>query len=267
MNHYFNNKLFHVINYMFGKLPKRIQSLLSEKFLREQLKINSLNRTPFAIFAFDHIGFEVNLNGYYEKKELNGLRDFLISEGVIGVALDIGANVGNHSIHFATYFEKVYSFEPNSLTYQLLKFNVQFFNNIQVFNFGLSDKNENVIAYSPNWNRGSTSIHFQATEKYDLSLKKFDQISDIIFDKIDFIKIDVEGHELSVLKGMENMLRRDFPIIGFEYLNSEFIKDQDLIIQYLNGLGYNLYLDSSNNFIPIDNWANEYSLVIAKKNT
>ena len=265
MNHLLNNKIFFVISYLFRKLPKNIQFLLSEKFLREECKNNSVNRSPFAIFAFDHIGYEINLHGYYEKKELLGIRNFISSEGLNGVALDIGANVGNHTVHFASYFDKVYSFEPNSLTYQLLSFNVQFYDNIQVFNFGLSDKNEEVIAYSPNWNRGSTSLHFQDTEEYNLILRRFDQIVEINFDKIDFIKIDVEGHELSVLKGMENVLKKDFPIIAFEYLYNELINDQFMIIDYLSSIGYNTYLDSSNNFISISNWNNPYSLVIAQR--
>ena len=53
---------------------------------------------------------------------------------------------------------------------------------------------------------------------------------------VDFIKIDVDGHESKILAGGEQTFIRDFPILIFEHFNH----DQTLLA-YLLGMGYRLY--------------------------
>ena len=67
-----------------------------------------------------------------------------------------------------------------------------------------------------------------------------------IKEKVNFIKIDVEGNELSVVKGAKNLILRDKPIILLELSKHNSEKD---ICDYLNNIGYlskKEFLDSRN---------------------
>ena len=79
-----------------------------------------------AIFAHDSIGRYINLFGGYEREELDILFDFLAPLDVEfknSLALDIGANIGNHAMYFSDHFQRVIAFEPNDDVFYLLKFN------------------------------------------------------------------------------------------------------------------------------------------------
>ena len=98
------------------KYPIRLfLSFLSKKHIK--------NNNQLAIFSFDHISHDINLDGLYEKDYLMTLIKWLreykpsVFEGSV---IDAGANIGNHSIFFSKFFKNVYSFEPNKLTYKLL---------------------------------------------------------------------------------------------------------------------------------------------------
>jgi hypothetical protein len=79
-----------------------------------------------AVFANDTIGNAINASGFYEWSELEAIFDFLkpLHEHFNrSLALDIGANIGNHSIYFSRYFKAVHAFEPHPLTYRILDIN------------------------------------------------------------------------------------------------------------------------------------------------
>ena len=81
---------------------------------------------PMAVFAHDYIGASINQFGVFEGEELDILFDFLEplhSSFRAGTALDIGANIGNHSIYFADHFRTILAFEPNPTAFALLSFN------------------------------------------------------------------------------------------------------------------------------------------------
>jgi hypothetical protein len=104
-------------------LPLRIfVNSYNHNVARQNLKAHP----QLAVFAFDHIGLRINLDGRHEKRTLDLIRNYL--ESVISgmdrtAALDIGANIGNHSVYFSDLFAEVYAFEPNPRTFSLLKFN------------------------------------------------------------------------------------------------------------------------------------------------
>ena len=86
-----------------------------------------------SIFFNDTISNEIIIDGIYEKNELD-----LISK-IIGknneIFIDVGANIGNHTLYFKDSFKEIYSFEPHPKIYQLLKFNTCDFSNIKTYNF------------------------------------------------------------------------------------------------------------------------------------
>ena len=101
-----------------------IRSLVC-KFLNYcALKHISNGEKQVVIFAFDFIGHQINLKGLYERQELLTTFKYLKEQHLInGLAADIGANIGNHSLFLRNYYPQVFSFEPNPRTYKVLSLN------------------------------------------------------------------------------------------------------------------------------------------------
>ena len=72
--------------------------------------------------------------------------------------LDVGANIGNHSLYFSNFSKQVFSYEPNPNTFELLKFNTKNLSNINIYNIGISNKNENKFLNESNFNIGDSAI-------------------------------------------------------------------------------------------------------------
>ncbi|MCB0456605.1 MAG: FkbM family methyltransferase, partial [Flavobacteriaceae bacterium] len=93
------------------------------------------------VYTKDFIGEEIYAFGLYEKGNINimlNCLDFPTEEHSI---LDVGANIGNHTLQFSKHFKQVYAFEPNLLACDVLKLNTAGIQNIKLFNYGLSNKN------------------------------------------------------------------------------------------------------------------------------
>ena len=208
------------------------------KFLYRQLRRNG--KTPDYAFSKDFYGlkYKGNLNnnidanvffyGAFEKPLLFFLRDTLnalITETPKAIFMDIGANVGHHSIFLSKFASQVLAFEPYP------KVNMQFkqqiahnnISNIQIFETGLSDRRETLNYYAPTGNNegiGSfdeSSIGKGNTSYGKLELQEGDQVieSDSWKD-IKLIKIDVEGFEKKVIKGLSRTIEEERPVIVCE---------------------------------------------------
>lgn len=208
------------------------------KFLYRQLRRNG--KTPDYAFSKDFYGlkYKGNLNnnidanvffyGAFEKPLLFFLRDTLnalITETPKAIFMDIGANVGHHSIFLSKFASQVLAFEPYP------KVNMQFkqqiahnsISNIQIFETGLSDRRETLNYYAPTGNNegiGSfdeSSIGKGNTSYGKLELQEGDQVieSDSWKD-IKLIKIDVEGFEKKVIKGLTRTIEEERPVVVCE---------------------------------------------------
>jgi FkbM family methyltransferase len=191
------------------------------------------------VFSKDFIGEEIFSFGVYEKKEIETIiasLDFDLSKNN---ALDIGANIGNHSVQFSNYFNTVYSFEPNKIIYEALEINIRKHPNIHPHNVGLSDENKNSYLSIPNHNFGGATVTSEKGEDVvEIHLKVLDDFFD---DEFSLVKIDIEGHEPQALRGMRKLIEKNKPVICFELINT-LDSGQD-IINELKELGYkNFYI-------------------------
>ena len=198
------------------------------------------NRRQLVVFSFDHIAHTVNLDGVYEKDDLDTFFAWLRSLNIdtnSSMAIDIGANIGNHSLYFSDYFRKVYSFEPNPRTFKVLLINAELTNNIECFNYGLSDEAKTATLSINKFNIGGATIS-ETSEGIlqTIELKTLDSKKDI--DNVMLIKIDVEGHEYNAINGARNVIQRDNPIIIFEQHISDFKNGESPVLILLNELGY-----------------------------
>jgi FkbM family methyltransferase len=156
--------------------------------------------------------------------------------------LDIGANIGYNSLMFSDY-GFVHAFEP--VFHQIVNLNAK--NNklkheIKVYPIALSDKTDKVDMYIPNKaektglrNYGGTSMYktpgFDDQTKTEVECQKLD---DIYTGVPSIVKIDVEGHELKVLKGAENIIKKYMPTLLVEIFNFE----NSEVAKYIKSLGY-----------------------------
>lgn len=177
------------------------------------------------------------------------------------IIFDIGANIGWYSIQFALYESKIiYAFEPVKSIFQKLEQNIKLnaLNNIYSFNVGLSDKNmEAEIYYDPNLTGASSlkGLNKNYIEKIKCNFLKLD---DFLYEnsvsKVDFLKIDVEGNELNVIKGGLNCIKSNKPILFLELLRKwakEFNYHPNDVLKILDEIGYNCYVTKDNGLIKI----------------
>lgn len=234
--------------------PKRKKGFLNyyrreiaRKFLKKAAKEHLKNHDQLITFSFDHIANTIALFGQYEKNEL----DFIVKK--FGprlryrAILDIGANIGNHTVAFSKIAGNVFAFEPNKLIFDVLKLNTTTLPNVQIFNFGASDADITINAIVPKNNLGGGTVASSPASKklllgsqfyaQDFELKCLESLSFVKEAQVGLIKIDVEGHELSAFKGLKSILLRDKPVILFEQKNN-IVNFTSSEVEFLRSLGY-----------------------------
>lgn len=177
-------------------------------------------------------------------------------------AIDVGCNNGlyTYALSKNKNINKIYAFEPNK---KITKKIIDYKNSkIKLYHIALSDKNTEKILKIPvveNYELdGWASIEKNIYDKCEF--KKFNQIKvktrklDYYkFKNIGFIKIDVEGHELSLLKGAINFFKKNTPDCLIEIKNAnltkvvKFFKDLKLNYKHINKNKFN-FLFSKQNF-------------------
>jgi FkbM family methyltransferase len=173
-------------------------------------------------FCNDHVGNKIARNGLYEKENLELLL-MLLKKISSPVVLDIGANIGNHTLAFATAASHVYAFEPLPTVFTLLDANIRDNNldNISALPYALSDTEEEATLYMVSaGNVGASSFDRRDNNAQAVTVSKKigdKVIAELGLKKLDLIKLDVEAHEAFVLRGLKHTLRQHKPIITMEW--------------------------------------------------
>ena len=173
----------------------------------------------------------VNYANFYENVELDYLRKEIIPRDA--VVLDIGANIGNHTVFFGKVCgaKRIYCFEPVHETYETLCENIELngLDNIVTANntaLGSISGKAKIKYYDPK-QIGSTQV--EEAEDGDMQMARLD---DYAFERIDFIKIDVETYEYNLLKGAKETFTKHSPIVFIEILEENFNKVNALLEEY-----------------------------------
>lgn len=165
--------------------------------------------------------------GAHEKYMLHFLRDYLeyfeMKKGTGATFVDIGANAGNHALYLSQWVDTVYAFEPYPRVRAQLERNLALnsIRNVQIFPFGLSDKDATMPFYAaPDSNLGAASFwqdHKQ--DNYylgDVPLRRGDDILKGRKGTVVVVKADIEGFEKFALTGLQKTLKADRPLIIME---------------------------------------------------
>jgi len=150
-----------------------------------------------------------------------------------GTCLDIGAYIGDHTIQYAKWFDKVYAFEPNPLAYECLSVNLSNYANVECINRAVGPNISNSWLEVPEDNPGAAQITGRNT---GVPVWYWDQIDGI---EPDFIKIDAEGAELTVLLTLEPLIAEFHPQMLIEQRSAD--GNEKLVRQFLQKHIYNSY--------------------------
>lgn len=152
-----------------------------------------------------------------------------------GTVLDVGANVGSHSINFAKVADVVYSFEPQPRTYYNLCANLMLnlVYNVLPLNMALGSYDGETRVANLDPTKPNTPMGVQVGNgAQPVPMRTIDSLG---IKPVDFIKIDVEGHELEVLRGARDTLEKHNPIVYVEIHEKGLIKP---IVDLLGEYGY-----------------------------
>jgi FkbM family methyltransferase len=178
---------------------------------------------PYAASPRHYVDWQVLTTGAYERDDLCAL-ERLIRDMDRPVILDIGANVGHHSFFFASLGADVHAFEPNPTLWPFIeaKMAAARFTNVSLHKFGLASDDRTLSFHVPDSaNSGTghfmTEPRFPSAEVNTLPVRNGDDfLSRHGISKVDLVKIDVQGFESEVLRGLSECLNKKRPIVCVE---------------------------------------------------
>jgi len=245
-------------NTFFEKIIISLIRASNNFVLFEKLAPNCYQYPKNTFREYDHKGIKLNLNIsdyiqhyiYFSLKDVSHdkLLELLDKNAVV---LDVGGNIGYTALRMAQIVGeggKIYTFEPDPLNYSNLTKNLSLnsFKNIFASNIGLGAEYKQVKLFvNTESNRGGNRINELADSNFEIvkivPLDRF--VADNSIDKIDLIKIDVEGYELKVLKGANEILRKHRPLLFIEFDNYNLTQQNDSakeLIAYLKEFNYKI---------------------------
>ena len=165
-----------------------------------------------------YLGFDINPEKRVPEADLiQSMRQYIFPNKTF---VDVGAHIGTYTWILGPYAQKVYAFEPTQRIYNHLCANIMIkdlSDKVDTYNCGLSSENGKLPFYErqpDGGTNGFTAIGWKDENTYELPVMKLDEFE---IEDISLIKIDVEGHELQVIKGAsETLIKNEYPPILFE---------------------------------------------------
>jgi FkbM family methyltransferase len=147
--------------------------------------------------------------------------------------IDIGANIGIFARPSAEQFEHVICFEPVLKNFEVLQKNLETYSNVELHNLGLSDRDQTATFEFQTLKCGHTKqvAEFVPNPEFEQHTGELTTLDRFNFESVDWIKIDVEGFENTVLDGSRDTIQRNRP-----WLLIEDNGQQDQHRQWLNDL-------------------------------
>jgi len=233
---------------MIYKIRKILNKLLRGRLLKltalfKEIQTDYLYGQPFSYYLKSDIGYNLFNKGEFEKKELQLCEKFLTPTSSI---IDIGANIGIHSVYFANIATNgnIISVEPQTHIYEVLIKNIQHHNNITPINIAIYPEPKITSFFVAEDNAYSSLKDTQRKtilKKQNIITFPANYFKDVL-EKIDFIKIDVEGLENDVVESMKELLELHKPTLFIEiYKGDNSNPDPEKTINMLLNMGYKAY--------------------------
>lgn len=246
--------------------------------LTKNYKITSTfdNGTKINLNLDDWIQKQIFYFGRYEieKRETVFWQKIIQKNDVI---LDIGANIGYYSLMASKRIGekgKIFAFEPVSNTYKKLQDNIYLnnFTNIRSENLAVSNSESEIELFvADEMSTGSSSIAMHVNfsgikEKVKtIEIDKYCKLNKI--EKLDLVKIDVEGCEPMVIEGMNHTMISKKPLILIEVLDERLNKinsSKEKLYELFNKADYEAYEIIDNNSLKKISKPKEGGLIVFK---
>jgi FkbM family methyltransferase len=237
------------------KISKIERYTLTETNVLER-PIKFLDSASF-LFMYDEI-FKKNIYKFYTTSK----NPYII---------DCGSNIGLSIIYFKTLYpqSKILGFEPDKNAFEVLQFNIaQFgFSNVEVLDKAVWNEETELIFYSEGADGGRIALD---SDQNSLIKVKTNRLKDFLNEKIDFLKLDIEGAETKVLEDCsENLNLIDKLFIEYHSFSST-PQSLNLLLGILEKNGFRYYIQhigivsqhpfvKINSFLSIDNQLNIFA--------
>ncbi len=206
---------------------------------------NSLKMCRHGMVLYNHndmyVGKSFDCYGEYSEMEIELFRQ-LIRPG--DIVLDIGANIGSHTLYFSKAVGQkglVLAFEPQRIIFQTLCANMALNSilNVQCCNVAVGEIPGSIIVpilnYNVENNFGGLNLGtFESGEQVQVV-----PIDSLNLPRCNFLKIDVEGMEINVLKGAKKTIQKHKPLL---YVEDDKEENSSVLVEYISSLGYKMYL-------------------------
>ena len=179
---------------------------------------------------------DLYLNGIREPQATKYIQEILEHDWTV---VDIGANIGYYALQEAQAVYEVIALEPSPDNFEHLEMNIELngYLNIEAHQLAIGDITGKMgfeINRACNWNsiskgKGDISVQVQTLDKF------------LNGSKVDFVRMDVEGYEMNVLRGMAGVLEKYKPRLFIEVHRDklkEFGSSQRELMEYLASFGY-----------------------------
>ena len=236
-------------------IAKILSKLLTSFISKKQIVLR--NNVKWNLDLDEGIDLSIYLFGTSERK-ISNLKKLLPIKDKALTIIDIGANIGSVSLGLARIFKhsKIFAIEPTNFAFNKILNNLKLNEDLEkrVFLrqlFITNSKKPDKVWSSWNFNTSNKKHqkHLGTLKeiKQDSYLKLDQFIKDENLNKVDFIKLDVDGYELDVLISGEDFLKKNKPIIFIEiapYLYPEFGYSCQELIEFIQKLNYK-FLDEN----------------------
>ena len=190
-------------------------------------------------------------------------------------ALDIGVYRGVYSYKLSQNFKNIHSFEPNPLLFPYLEKNlVKIISNIKLYNIALSNNSgvtelklplRSKSIFKDNieelFQLGAATMHpnnkIEYCKKVQIQKRRLDDIN--FENKIKFMKIDVEGHEIEVINGAKETIKKNKPVMLIEIEKRHRKRNFDESISYIKKHGYKCFYIKNKKLLSSDELLNKES--------
>lgn len=267
--------------YLLGMILVRFSRKLRKKYFKPSTKKamlqvnNCMGNIKMELDITSYMGGSIFWSGFHHLNECLYLNSFLKNDMVLA---DVGANQGEFSLFAASKIKqgKVLAFEPVSSNLDMLKKNIELnnFNQIELYEFGLFNEETVLPVYTSNDEALNSGRHeglstlypddYRSVQEEIIHLKVFDDLFFQKLERLDFIKIDIEGAELPALRGMIKSIAKFKPQILIE-ISSETIKNTNYefeeLLDFFESLHYqahSLFRGSlvKENDLKLTSWGN-----------
>ncbi|MGZ2749543.1 FkbM family methyltransferase [Burkholderia stagnalis] len=191
------------------------------------------------------VGRSLAIYGEWSEAEISLFRQ-IVREG--DTVIEAGANIGTHTVFLSRAVGasgKVLAFEASRHTHQLLCANMALNEclNVHAIQKAIGEANGSALfplmdpAQPGNFGEASLRSASTAAATEEVAMQSIDALA---LERLDFIKADIEGHELALLVGAVEALRKFRPVVYLEIdcANGKPTGNRDELVNFLEPLGY-----------------------------